>query len=687
MTPDTTEPTTPKGPRVQRARGPSWGTLIAIAIVSAAGATAVAVGHRFAPRAVVDLGPTDTRYVRDFRDIERDGPGYFRWSSVPSSRLSLPMRFCGPGLARLRVRRHFMDPALLSVSVSGTVLGQRSVQAREDHPYEVIEFQIPEITCESNVLVLLETSVENGRPLGVAVDWVEIRARGGFRAPWETMLRGGLFLCLTGMAFLASGSGVPLALTVNGALATLLGFAFASAPIAAERALRGGLVALCLTLILGVVIAKAVRVLDLPAPYRTALVGITLLTLLSRCAFLHTQAFYPDYRVHALVQQALNRAGLSAFLDQLFEVQYARSLGLQQIDGNWYPFPYPPGAYVVAGGVGSLFGLDPLDASLVTAATFASLIPVLTLAVGVSLGLGPLVGLAGAFFIAVQPLLVRRMALGYFPGLAGQFGDAVAVLFLLTALRHARNPLISVAWLAGALVSAFLVYTQSIANFGLLIAGLLLVELARQSQGGRARALRVAVAATVALVVSAGVFYFRYVPVFENVQKHRPQPESRILDRLEQLREKRPAETETPDADDLNDPYAGSTLNPVRGLARLGSRLWRFNGPFVLLLAIGGSLMLRQSDRPTQNVLLAWGGVAVWISLLAAGLPSPNSFQHLKDLEFVTPLAALAMGLGAVRLWNRSPAAAVALAGAWIAFAGSAFAGEWTERVLKLAGL
>lgn len=681
------ERTTAEGAAVPREAGFYWQALAVIGLLSFAGALAVQLGHRFAQSAVVDLGPTDSHYVRDFRDIERDGPDYFRWSAVPRSSLSLPLRFCGPGEVRLRVRRHFVDPALISVSVSGAVLGQRSVRAREDQPYEVINFPVSKITCGSNAAILLETTVENDRPLGVAVDWAEVRAPGGFSAPAGSLVRGAMLLGLTGLAFLAAGSGIPLALAANGALALLVGLVFASAPIAAERILRGGLVAFVLTLVLGFAIARTLGILGLSARHRTGLIVITVLTLLSRSAFLHAQAFYPDYRVHALVQQTLNRAGLPTFLNQLFEIQYARSLGLQQIGENWYPFPYPPGAYVLTGAVGSVFGLDPLDAAIVTAVTFASLIPVLTLGVGLSLGLGPTVGLAGAFYVSIHPLLMRRMALGYFPGLAGQFVDAVAVLFLLGALRRSRAPLIPAAWLAGVLLVAFLVYTQSIANFGLLIAGLLLVEAARQSPGGRAGARRVALAATLALVASGAAFYSRYVPVFENVRSHRPQPESRILGRLEELRAKMPPNREVREPDDLNDPYAGSTLNPLRGLARLASRLWRFNGPFVLLLAMGGWLLLRQSERRTQNVIVVWSGVAVWISLLAAGLPSPNSFQHLKDLEFVSPLVALAMGTGTVRLWTWRPAAAVGLAGAWLVFAATAFADEWTERLLRLAGL
>jgi len=686
VTPQTTERTTAEGAAVQRGRGFFWRGLVAIGVLSCAGALAVLLGHRFARSVVVDLGPTDAHYVRDFRDIERDGPDYFRWSAVPSSGLSLPLRFCGPGQVRLRVRRHFLDPALISVSVSGAVLGQRSIRAREDHPYEVIQFPVSEITCDSNAFILLEASVENDRPLGVAVDWAEIRAPAGFSAPSGTLVRGALLLGLTSFAFLAAGSGIPIALSANGVLALLVGLAFASGPIGAERILRGGLVAFALTLVLGFAIARTIGVPDLSARHRTGLVVITALTLLTRSAFLHTQAFYPDYRVHALVQQTLNRGGLSAFLDQLFEIQYARSLGLQQIGENWYPFPYPPGAYVVTGAVGGGFGLDPLDAAIVTAVTFASLIPLLTMGVGLALGLGPTVALAGAFFVSVQPLLVRRMALGYFPGVAGQFVDAVGVLFLLAALRRSRAALVPTTWLAGVLFAAFLVYTQSIANFGLFVGGLLLIEAARRSPGGRAGALRVALAAALALVASGAAFYSRYVPVFENVQSGRPQPESRVLDRLEDLRAKVQPGRDIPEADDLNDPYAGSTLDPLRGLARLASRLWRFNGPFVLLLAAGGWLLLRQADRQTRNVMVAWSGVAVWISLLAAGLPSPNGFQHLKDLEFVSPLLALAMGTGTVSLWARRPGAAVGLAIAWLAFASIAFAGEWTARVLNLAG-
>jgi len=45
------------------------------------------------------------------------------------------------------------------------------------------------------------------------------------------------------------------------------------------------------------------------------------------------------------------------------------------------------------------------------------------------------------------------------------------------------------------------------------------------------------------------------------------------------------------------------------------------------------------------------------------------------------------MGTASITLWRRRPVAAVGLTAAWIAFAGAAFAREWTERLLRLADL
>ncbi len=660
--------------------------VVALVLSFLAGALAVWAGHRVASSSVVDIGPTDEHYVSGFRDIERDGPSYFRWSSVPSSSIQVPVRFCGPGTLQLRARRHFVDPAILTVSLNGVVLGEQSIQAGGDLPYAILEFPVLKVSCDSDSLVLLEASVDNDRPLGAAVDWLRFSSEFGFRPAKSTLWTGGVWLALIAVSLAIAGVGGWSFFAINGPLSLLIGLVFAIDPIAGERILRGGLVALILALAMGLAIARVSGLAVLPVRSRTLLAAVTLAALAIRLAFLHPQAFYPDYRVHALVQQTYSALGVQRFLDQLFEIQYARSLGLQQIAGNWYPFPYPPGPYAIIGVVQTASGLDPLDAAIAVAAAAAALMPVLTLALGLRLGLTPTVGLWAAFFLALQPLLVRRMALGYFPGVIGQFVDGLALLVVVRCLsdgaRWSRRWWIAV----GLLLAAFLVYTQSIANFGLLIASLLGLELVRRSPS-RIGAIRVGAAALIALTLSAGAFYWRYVPVMENVAGRRPQPESRVLDRLEQIRQNSLATQTLVVDDDLNDPFAGTTVNPLRGLGRLASRLWRFNGPFLFAIFAGLWLVWRQADRARANLILAWFLVCVWISVLAAGLPSPNGFQHLKDLEFVSPLLTLGLGLLAMRIRERSAAVAWALGAAWLVFASRAILLEFRERLLPLAGL
>lgn len=688
---DATQATQSRERDGDRSRRVIWGPGGALLLFLSAGLGAVAVlsGHRLASSAVVDLGPTDAHYVKDFREIERDGEVYFRWSAAPSSRVLLPVRACGPGAVRLRVRRHFVEPATLAVSLSGSVLGSESVQARDDHPYEVLVFPFTRAICELNSEVILESLDAGPRGLGVAVDWIEISSRDGFRPSPLATLRGALFFGLVALVVCLAGSGARVVLVTIVALALGTAALFASGPVAAERIFRGGLAGLVLTTFAGAGILWLAGCRNVSARARTGLALVTLITLLSRLAFLHAQAFYPDYRVHDLVQQTLSRQGLPAFLDHLFETQYARSLGLQQIGGRWYPFPYPPLAYVLTSLTGMAFKLDAAEAVMVTAASAASLIPPLTFVLGVALGLGETVSLAGALFVGLQPLLVRRMALGYFPAVIGQSVDALALLLLITALLSKEAITRRFVGMSAALLAAFVTYTQSIANFGLLMSGLLCLELfKRSSPTGGGRVARIALAGAIALLASGGVFYYRYIPVFQNVSDGRVQPESRILDRLEQTRAglARPEERAA-ESDDLadDDPFTGPTFSPVRGIGRLVARLWRFNGVFVAALAVGGLLLWRVSAGSTRNMLLAWAGVSVWISLLAAGLPSPNGFQHLKDLEFTAPLAGLAMGELTRRLWSLRPAAGALFVVAWVLFSIAAFAGEFSARLLLRA--
>lgn len=688
MNPAEIDPSAPprRAPAGAGGHRPSARLALLLLAIGALGAVAVAVGGEAARTALVDLGPTDSAYASGLREIEQDGDIFFRWSSVPSSSITIPVRFCGPGSIRLRVRRHFIDPAILTVFVGGSLAGQTSVRAREDHPYEVLEFPISKTTCDSDSSVILESSVENARPLGVAVDWLELRAADGFSPVPRTLARASAVLVIAALALLLAGMGTRTVALAALAFAGALGYGFSLDPVAGERILRGGLVALVLVFTLGVAFWRWAGLSNLSSRSRIVVVVLTLIMVLSRSLFLHPRIFYPDYRVHALVLQTLQSSGLKSFADHIFEIQYARSLGLQEVDGRWYPFPYPPGSYVLAQGVGLLSGLNAMDASLVTGIAAASAIPLVTVALGLILGLGSGVSMLGGVFVALHPLLVRRMALGYFPGLSGQLADAVSLLILVRLLKAGPTGKRGAVCLGGALVIAFLVYTQSIANFGLLIAGLLVGEFSWRRAGGLRSALLVGVVATLALGASIGAFYARYWPVAQSIARHEPLAESRVLDRLDELRRGNPALAPVAVEDPTDDPFVGAGLNPLRGLGRLGSRLWRFNGPFAFAILPGLWLLWRRVERTSATSVLAWGAVCLWISLLASGLPSPNGFQHLKDLEFSTPLMCLALGVLAWRLWNFRPSLGLTLVAAWGAFASHAYVVEVADRAMALYG-
>ena len=658
-----------------------------VGLAALLGAAGTLIGGRSSRSATIDLGPTDAAYVVGFRDIETDPPIFFRWSSDPSSELVLPLGPCGGGSVRLRVRRHFEDSAFLTVSLDGLILGQREVKARVDAPYDVIEFPFTKSTCARQSHVLLESVVKNGRPLGVAVDWVEIRSESGF-APSRNALARAAGLGALMMSLLLTVAAAPLLPAIGlAAIASAgLAFGFACHPIGADRMLVGVFSACVLAAAVGFPLWRLGGLSAFPQSSRRVILGSMCLALVSRAAFLHPAAFYPDYRVHGLVQQTLKSQGIASFLDRLFETQYARSLGLQEIGGRWYPFPYPPGAYLAAEATGRAFGLTPLMAIQTTALTAATLLPIMVGLAGQGLGLPPPVGALGALCLALHPLLIRRTALGYFPGVIGQFVDACVIVLALRLYRHPQSPSLPRAAAVGiGAAFAFLVYAQSIANFGLLFVSVLLIlALARSRQAGRL-GLALGAALAFSLALSIMLFYAGYLPVFSNVVAGQPQPEARVLDRLDDLR--RAAGANSPgDRDEGNDPYSGASVNPLRGLARLAARIWRFNGPFGLLAMVGAVALVLRTDRPLRDLAAAWLLVPVWISVLAAGLPGPNAFQHLKDLEFATPLLCLGLADVVQALWSRSRLAGGFLAGAWLVFGLSQLASEVLARLVPLVG-
>jgi hypothetical protein len=131
-------------------------------------------------------------------------------------------------------------------------------------------------------------------------------------------------------------------------------------------------------------------------------------------------------------------------------------------------------------------------------------------------------------------------------------------------------------------------------------------------------------------------------------------PEEVIL--LEKL-ERSPREEVAPEEPD---PFMGPDVDPLRGLRRAASRLYRTSGPFdpgygpfapVVVLGVG--LLVWRAEGTTRRLVAAWAVTYVLLNLAAGGLPGPNLVRYNKDLEVLAPLACVGLGSLTVGLWQR----------------------------------
>jgi hypothetical protein len=244
--------------------------------------------------------------------------------------------------------------------------------------------------------------------------------------------------------------------------------------------------------------------------------------------------------------------------------------------------------------------------------------------------------------------------------------DAIVILYLLTRLRELDRP--RVVLTLGALIAlALLTYTQSLLNFAVLMPLFLAVLLARDRSRETLRHVTgLVVAGALGAVLSLLVFYGRYVPTFLDMQRGVPMPEERIL--LEKPSTPVPADELAPQEPD--DPFAGPTVNPWRGVRKAAWRLYVFYGGFALAVVAGVVLVWRaQASWPYAAFVVAWAATYLVLNLLSAGLPGPNLVRYNKDLEVVAPLFCLALASVGEWLWARGRWLAVLYAGSYGAFA------------------
>jgi hypothetical protein len=645
------------------------------------------VASRHARPALVNLGPNDSEYLQGFReDWERDGRTRFHWTLLWSS-IRLPIRAIGSGhVLRMRARRHFVDPAVVTLRAEGRTATRFSIQADERVPYRVFEFPLPELEGRDPFVLGIESSVAGARPLGLAVDWIEIARRG---PESRFAVLPGFRLALAAVAIVAFLAPRLLGArrAVSTAHATLV---LATAAIgtwwdviAAERILRLGA---------GPYVGIAlVAVLVLSTPRLRTAIGVSLgsiagglaLVVLAAAAarlvlLLHPQFYYPDVKVHALFAWQLARRGLVAFLRDFTANQYRYSLGLQMENGHWYAFPYPPVFYLLTWPLVRLAGLRPEVGVSVLAAAVNSLEALVVFAIARRLGRRDGCALGAAAALVVLPLFIRRLSLAYFPAIVGHAVDAFVILYLLSRLEVLDRPRVVLS-LGALIAAALLTYTQSLLNFGILLPLFVAVLMtADRSRQGRRRAAGLVVAGALGAVLSLVLFYGRYVPVFLDMRRGVPMAEETIL--LEKPASPADAVDKTAVPEVPDDPYAGPNLDLVRGVRKAAWRLYVFYGLFALAVIAGLVLIWRRAPATVPPFVVAWALTYLMCNLASGGLPGPNLVRYNKDLEIVAPLFCTALAVIGEWLWARSRVLAVAYAGAYAALGAARLVADLTGR-------
>jgi hypothetical protein len=622
---------------------------------------------RFARPALLNFGPNDEDYVRGFREgWERLGVTRFHWTTRLAS-VRLPLLVRGEGhVLRMRIRRHFVEPAHVRMITEGRTAGSSfDIKADPHSPYLTLELPLPPLRGGTPFLLMIEAPSDNPAPLGIAMDWMEIRreSRSAVFLPLASM-RLSLLLVVAASYLALRASGGSRILSLAWAAVLLAGSGVGSAwdVIATERILREGApvyVALASLTALLLRWPRLRRFLSLdPAVAGLILTAVMVAAAVRLVLLLHPQFYYPDVKVHALFARELARKGLEVFLSNFTANQFRYSLGLQFENGHWYAFPYPPGFYILCWPLIRWFGRRPEVAVSVVAAAINSLEVLTVYATAQALKLTRTVALAACLVVPILPLFLARLTLAYFPAMSGHAVDAVLICVLLVFIQDLHRPFV-IGTLGGLLALATLVYTQTLLNFAVLLPIFLILRWALdRTPGLAARQRGLVLAGFIGVSLSFAVFYARYVPAVWDMQKGIPQVEEHVL--LEKMERAARLEAEVEDAGPATppDPYAGPDLDLLRGLRKAAWRLYVFYGAFAAAVLAGIVLLvrwaLREGGRSQAAFLLAWGGTYLVLNLASGGLPGPNLVRYNKDLEIVAPLFCLALGFVGAWLWQRT---------------------------------
>lgn len=605
----------------------------ALAVLWAAGLVAAVVLFQRSSPLFVNLGAGDEPFVHGFRERwEREGlrgnpETMFRWTE-DGARLTLPVAVSGQDLrARIRLARFAPQDAEIAIFAGGREVDRWTQVSRGFHVREVALGKVDALSLQ------FRSVSPDGSPLGIALDWVEIRDAGRLHPPAITSAR--VAMMLAGIPLLA---GLALARVEIGlGLGALLAWG-AAAGAAADR--LGTLLALSAALV-PVLVAGATVVGALHLLRRgwgedvTRAAGAVPLAAVAAWLTLvaHPFYFYPDVQTHARMSQAL--AANPSLLADPTQPWARRGDVTRDFGGARVAIPYSFVFHALSWPLAPWIGEVAALKTVAVAALGITLLLVFALAR--SMGLGAGAAILAQVLAAAIPVCTSRVTLALYPTLLGQAAIVLLLVHLARRFTHLEGARDAAA-ATGFLLLAQVVYTGSIIVVGALVASLAMVE---ALCGGRRRARWLlgswAVATLVALLQYVGFMPVLWRDVIPNLGRVAP-----------------PASA------------AGGPL------VLAAQRLAVFFDAVFPLLAVAGLFALRAARDHARRVLAA--ALLAGVALAILRFVVPAVLRDAKEVELLVAPVAVAASAALAYGWARG---GIARAGAVAASAAAIGWGTW----------
>jgi len=599
----------------------------------------------------LSFGPNDFSYVAGFReDFEIDEPTFIHWSQK-RGRVSLPFVLDeAPIDIAFRYKRHMELPAEVRVFVGSTQVDRFEVP-QQDFTVRTIHLESNPASHEPIDIVFLAKSADP-RPLGLALDWLQIRPQGRVLPTLRPFLFllgivAGLYIFarLIGFTtrfafFLGLGATTSLAVWVSFHklaplhAASLLGWRFhiASFLVLSFFYMRRGV---------------SDSVFSRPEA-RWAILAFYIGTLIRVAGLFHSEFYYPDVRTHSKFVSLIWTEGLVGFLSDHIANQHRHLLGLQLVGGKWLAFPYPPLLYLTIYPL-SLLQLPVDDWMKLVPAYLVGIEALVVFAAMYRLGGSSRAAALATWFHATAPVIAFRLTVASYAAMFGHFWDTLVALYLIFFFPR-MNRFWTGVGLATIIAVSLLSYAGSALVLGLFIPIFALsISIRNEEPEDKGRAVRVALWALVGALLAIAVFYVQYLPELT--------PE--LLDPT--------ASSGTSEA------LIAFDFTPFAAIKMSAHRLNIFYGPFFGLLVFLGLPFLRRyfPNRLTRPLVIATLATFLGLNFLRSGLGDTHIFQFTKDDLVLLPLAAAIYGCLADRLASRGRVgrtAAIALLAGWVSW-------------------